>query len=21
VEHLAGGILAWEEAGQPLEPR
>jgi rhodanese-related sulfurtransferase len=21
VEHLAGGILAWEEAGQPLEKR
>lgn len=21
VEHLGGGILAWEEAGQPLEPR
>lgn len=21
VEHLAGGILAWEEAGQPLEPQ
>jgi rhodanese-related sulfurtransferase len=21
VEHLAGGILAWEEAGQPIAPR
>jgi rhodanese-related sulfurtransferase len=21
VEHLAGGMLAWEEAGQPVEPR